>query len=169
MNNFEGLYLQYKDEIYHFVLKYTNYDSYLAEDIIQETFLRAYTSLGQFEPYQIRKWLYTIARNIAIDHFRKKGRIILKESVFFNEICGTLTASEPEKGVIMKENTEEVLEKIYSLPEKQQEAVLLRDIYKLSYEEGAGVMGVKLNSYKTLLFRGRKAIRGNLLHSKRAG
>nr|WP_245751590.1 sigma-70 family RNA polymerase sigma factor [Amphibacillus marinus] len=128
-----------------------------AEDLVQETFLRAHLGLENFQGKQIKSWLLTIAHHAFVDHYRKHKRIVVKEERFFYRQVDQMIM--PEDQVMMQLAVEDVFALMADLPEKYKVAVLLRDFHQLSYEEAAQIMNVKKAHFKVLLFRGRQAIR----------
>ncbi len=73
---FEGLVLRYEGKIFGFLNRFTG-NAGDAEDLTQQTFVRAWRNLRRFDSrYQFSTWLYTIARNLAIGHYRRAGRIV---------------------------------------------------------------------------------------------
>ena len=72
--NIDELYTEYFNDIYRFVFSLTKNKS-LTEDIVQETFTRAYLNLDSFRNQPNKAWLFTVSRNIFYDHLRKNKRI----------------------------------------------------------------------------------------------
>lgn len=91
---------------------------------------------------------------------RKENRSVVRDNGFFNELADT-SASVPEVEVLRNEAIEEVGEWISTLPDPQQQALLLYDKNHLSYQEAASIMGVTLSHFKILLFRAREKLRRN--------
>ncbi len=89
---------------------------------------------------------------------RKENRSVVRDNGFFNELADT-SASGPEVEVLRREAMEEVREWISTLPDLQQQALLLYDMNHLSYQEAANIMGVTLSHFKILLFRARQGMR----------
>ncbi|TLS37145.1 sigma-70 family RNA polymerase sigma factor [Pseudalkalibacillus caeni] len=160
MESIEEVFKLHMNDIYRYLLSMANNDSHLAEDILQETFIRAFVALDHYDSQRVKPWLFKIARNTFIDYLRKHSRVIPTETAFFE--IANIEEETPEQAVLEQENLSKILEVIHMLPYKQREAVLLRDFHALSYQEGAEIMNVKMNSFKTLLFRGRKNARDQL-------
>jgi RNA polymerase sigma-70 factor, ECF subfamily len=141
-----------------------------AEDLVQETFLRAYRAFHQFEPgTNLKAWLYRILMNTFINSYRKRQRE--PQTVSDEEIADWYLYSkmneaglEPsaETAVIESLPDEEVQEALSSLPEQFRIAVLLADVEGFSYKEIAEITGVPIGTVMSRLHRGRKALQKRL-------
>ena len=80
--NLDEIYNIYFYEIYCFLLSHCH-DHHLAEDLVQETFLRAYLYIENYNGEKVKTWLFTVANNAFIDHYRKHKRTVIKEQKFF--------------------------------------------------------------------------------------
>ncbi|MBX3586573.1 MAG: RNA polymerase sigma factor RpoE [Ramlibacter sp.] len=141
----------------------------LVEDIAQETFIRAYRALAQFRgEAQFYTWLYRIAVNTA-----KKALVDLKRNPLISHSAmrggedddetyageNELTTSEtPETVLAAKEIAATVNAAMEALPEELRQAVTLREIEGLSYEEISEVMGCPIGTVRSRIFRAREAI-----------
>jgi RNA polymerase sigma-70 factor (ECF subfamily) len=141
----------------------------LVEDIAQETFIRAYRALAQFRgEAQFYTWLYRIAVNTA-----KKALVDLKRDPLVSEsalrsgddedetsaVENELTSAEtPETLLAAKEIAAAVNQAMEALPEELRQAVTLREIEGLSYEEIAQVMNCPIGTVRSRIFRAREAI-----------
>ncbi|MBS4209027.1 sigma-70 family RNA polymerase sigma factor [Bacillus sp. FJAT-50079] len=152
----ESVYNEYFHDIYRFLLSLCQ-NHHTAEDLVQETFLRAYLHVDDYENVSIKSWLFTVAHHAFIDHYRKQKRIELKKQNFFSRIFDK--RKTPEEAVVIHEDIQAVIQHIEGLPEKQKYAVLLHDFHELSYAEAASVMNISLANFKVILYRGRQAIR----------
>jgi RNA polymerase sigma-70 factor, ECF subfamily len=145
-------------------------DTDLIEDIAQETFIRAYRALSQFRgEAQFYTWLYRIAVNTA-----KKALVDLRRDPVVSEsalrgsndddeetsgVENELTSAEtPETVLAAKEIDAAVNSAMEALPEELRQAVTLREIEGLSYEEIAGVMNCPIGTVRSRIFRAREAI-----------
>jgi len=141
-----------------------------AEDLVQETFLRAYRAFHQFEPgTNLKAWLYRILTNTFINSYRKRQRE--PQTVSDEEIADWYLYSkmneaglEPsaENSVIESLPDEEVQEALSSLPEQFRIAVLLADVEGFSYKEIAEITDVPIGTVMSRLHRGRKALQKRL-------
>jgi RNA polymerase sigma-70 factor (ECF subfamily) len=145
-------------------------DTDLVQDIAQETFIRAYRALAQFRgDAQFYTWLYRIAVNTA-----KKALVDLKRDPIVSEsalrggsddddetsaVGNELTSAEtPETVLAAKEIAATVNSAMEALPEELRQAVTLREIEGLSYEEIAEVMNCPIGTVRSRIFRAREAI-----------
>ena len=124
-----------------------------AEDLVQETLLRAYRRFHLFVPGSNAKaWLLTILQNLRTDLLRKKGR-----TPPLSELPEEGPAVEPNQGQgLDAPDVERLLSK---LPDPFRTAVVLRDIEELSYKEIAKVMRVPIGTVMSRIHRGRALLR----------
>jgi RNA polymerase sigma-70 factor (ECF subfamily) len=141
-----------------------------AEDLVQETFLRAYRGFHQFEPgTNLKAWLYRILTNTFINSYRKKQREPLTDSLdetedwfLYSRMAERGTEPSAETSVIESLPDEDVQEALSSLPEQFRIAVLLADVEGFSYKEIAEITGVPIGTVMSRLHRGRKALEKRL-------
>jgi RNA polymerase sigma-70 factor, ECF subfamily len=165
---FEREALPYLVQLYPTALRMTRHRAD-AEDLIQETFARAYASFGQFKPgTNLRAWLYRILTNAFISSYRKRQR----EPVAVGEIDGwqlVRAGSPPSSG--LKAADIEVLEHspdpcvtraLRQLPEAFRTAVYLADVEGYAYREIAGILGIPVGTVMSRLHRGRRQLRSLL-------
>jgi RNA polymerase sigma-70 factor, ECF subfamily len=140
-----------------------------AEDLLQETFLRAYRGYGRFEAgTNLRAWLYRILTNTFINTYRAKQRrpgetdLADVEDLYLYRRLGGLEASQRGRSAedeLMDLVTEgEVKDAIEALPEQFRMAVLLADIEGFSYKEIAEILDVPIGTVMSRLHRGRKGL-----------
>ena len=128
-----------------------------AEDLVQETFLRAYRGFDRFEPgTNIRAWLFTILHRVRTDAFRRAGR-----SPQTTELVGEGPAVPAPQHALATGN-EEVERALAGLPEVFRTAVVLRDVEEMSYEEIASALGVPIGTVMSRIHRGRALLRAAL-------
>jgi RNA polymerase sigma-70 factor (ECF subfamily) len=141
-----------------------------AEDLIQETFLRAYRAFHQFEPgTNLKAWLYRILTNTFINSYRKKQREPqtvsdeeLEDWYLYSKMTEEGMEPSAEAAVLESLPDEDVQEALSSLPEQFRMAVLLADVEGFSYKEIAEIMGVPIGTVMSRLHRGRKALEKRL-------
>jgi RNA polymerase sigma factor (sigma-70 family) len=136
-----------------------------AEDLTQESFIKAFNSLAQFnEEYAFSTWLYKIASNNCIDYFRKRKLqtysldkpIQYKDSEIQQEIPDP--DLNPEKSILADERQTIIQEAIATLPEKYYTAIVLRHNDERSYEEIAEILNLPLGTVKARIFRAREML-----------
>jgi RNA polymerase sigma-70 factor (ECF subfamily) len=138
-----------------------------AEDLVQETFLRAYRGFAGFqEGTNLKAWLYRILTNSFINTYRKKqrepvtveGPDDLDEWYLFDRLGARHVEPSAETEVLDTIPDEDVKRALESLPEGFRLAVLLADVEGFSYKEIAEMMGIPIGTVMSRLHRGRKAL-----------
>jgi len=131
-----------------------------AEDILQETFLKAYKNIDQFEGNaNMYTWLYSIARNKCIDEFRKRKYESNRSSIPVEDYN---IESDEFKSKDQQEDTELLKDAISELPELLRSIVVMKSIDGLTYPEISDVTGVNEQTLKNRMFRARKQLAGIL-------
>lgn len=168
---FEGLVLEYQKKIYNLCLRMTRNHSD-AEEVAQETFLKAFRSLGSFRrDSSFYVWLYRIASNLCIDLLRRekqRGPELLS-------LDGGEETERPLELPDMGALPEELLEKkelraalqagIDALPARQRQILSLRGLCGLSYSEIAEVLDLEEGTVKSRISRARAALMKHLLEN----
>ena len=154
-NNLSILANRYRAPLYNFVYRFVG-DRETAEDVVQETFLRCLRHSHQYPAIeQVSTWLYTIAGNLAKTELRRRKRwhwIPIGPSAdeertsFYEPVDKGLLPGEPTD---TKTVNATVIEAIESLPEEFREAVLLRDLNGLSYEEISKIISCPVGTVKS--------------------
>ncbi len=156
---FEKLVLPELEIMYRTAWLYTRSKSE-AEDLVQETLLKAYKALDRFDGRYPRAWLLTIMRNTNINRARKKKPDLLDdpEKTFerSQEFSDTQT---PETIVVDPLFSAEVTEAYETLPENFRNVIDLVDLNSFSYKETAAKLGVPVGTVMSRLHRARKQIR----------
>jgi RNA polymerase sigma-70 factor (ECF subfamily) len=126
-----------------------------AEDVVQETFLRLWTSAGTFTPKaKPSSWLYRIAHNLCIDRFRRRKR---------ETELGESAAADRPSGLMARKQTAEIVQAaLAALPERQRTAILLVHYEGLAAAEAAAVLEVSVEALESLLSRARRTLRERL-------
>ncbi|MFB3882097.1 MAG: RNA polymerase sigma factor [Armatimonadota bacterium] len=134
-----------------------------AADVTQETFVRAYSRLHTFQlDGSFLAWSRAIASNLSIDHLRRRGRrpVSLDERIESGDQHAELdSGASPEDQVERAEESRRVLAAVQQLPERQRAVLVLRHIEGLKLNEIADTLHMPLGTVKTMLFRGREAVR----------
>jgi RNA polymerase sigma-70 factor (ECF subfamily) len=146
----EVLILRHKSKVFTSILMFVK-DRYLAEDLFQDTWMKAvrklksgnYTEEGKFVP-----WIMRIAHNRCIDFYRKTKRMPLITTADGADIFNVLKFSNgnPEKEYMKKQSHEKIRELINRLPPEQKEVVILRHWSELSFKEISELTGVSINT-----------------------
>jgi len=162
--SFGLLYERYLDEIYQFVF-YRVKSHQEAEDLTEAVFLKAWQALDENPPREVpfRLWLYRIARNTVIDHYRTR-----REQVSLDAALDVLeTVDGPETLVVRRERVEELRDRLQTLNEDHQEVLTCRFVMGLSHAETAVVMSRSEQAVRALQYRAIVALR-NLMTVEKA-
>jgi len=151
----DDIYQMHVRDIYRYLYSLCH-DHYAAEDLMQETFCRAYLYLENCTEDGIKPWLFRVAYNAFVDYTRKEKRSTVVAAGYFTGLGHHET---PEKELLRREQLDELAESLALMPPNQRQALLLYEIHGLSYREASGIMEVGLSQFKILLFRGRQKLR----------
>jgi RNA polymerase sigma-70 factor (ECF subfamily) len=148
-----------------------------AEDLAQETFVRVFNNIDRYDPaYKFSSWIFKIATNLTIDSIRRKEvpTVSLDGSRFATsaeDIAATAITVEsgdenPEELLEARELGAEIEVAIGKLRPEYRQAIVLRHIEDLPYEEIAQIMALPLGTVKTYIHRGRKELQEMLAHTR---
>jgi RNA polymerase sigma-70 factor (ECF subfamily) len=157
---FDTLLTRHKQSVYNYIL-YTIRDNGLAEDIFQDTFIKAIITIKQgkyIESGKFKAWVMRIAHNLIIDYFRqKKNESIISKDEYEIDLFNnpSLCDDTVETQMVKKQVLDDVKKLICFLPESQREVLEMRYYKDLSFKEIADLTGVSIN---TALGRMRYAI-----------
>ena len=149
-NAFEILVKRHKNKVFTTILLIVK-DTYTAEDLLQDTFIKAIHTMksGRYnEEGKFSSWICRIAHNLAIDYFRKEKRNPTIEMEDGSNVFNTLAfAEESIEALQIKEDTHKRLrELIQQLPEAQKEVLIMRHYADMSFQEIAETTGVSINT-----------------------
>ena len=163
--SFEREALVHLDALYRVALRLTG-NAADADDLVQETMLKAYRAWHQYQPGTNAKgWLLTILRHAFINEYRRRTRH--PETVDVDAIESFAVFDEgqdddPQGRFFDQIVDDEVLRAIDELPEQFREAVVLSDVEGMSYEEVGRILEVPIGTVKSRLFRGRRLLQAKL-------
>ncbi len=158
---FATLYERYRRPILSYLVSFLRTKS-VAEELAQEVFLRVYRTRESYSTeFRFSTWIWTIARNLAIDHLRKKSEVLVDDDrqEILDGIPSDPAAMPDAERMLIERATREGLEKcLGELSPPQREATSLRSYSELSYEEIADTMRSSVPRIKSLLFRAKEAL-----------
>ncbi|MBW1821781.1 MAG: sigma-70 family RNA polymerase sigma factor [Deltaproteobacteria bacterium] len=144
---------KYQGPIYNLVYRLTG-SRHDAEDLAQETFLKAYKSLNNF---QLKKkffsWLYAIAINLTRNHLKKKKPLLVENVEDLKPDNRASDKNNPEINLIKHEQAQALAKSIQKLPIAFREAVILRYYFYLPFEEIARILCISLSGAKMRVYR----------------
>jgi len=166
--SFTELAMPHADALYGAAMRLTHNPAD-AEDLVQETFMKAYRSFASFQDgTNMRAWLYKIQQNTFINKYRAKKRRPeeselddVEEFYLYKRIGALERASAtrtPEDEVLERFTESEVKAALDALPEQFRMAVLLADVEGFPYKEIAEILDVPVGTVMSRLHRGRKAL-----------
>jgi RNA polymerase sigma-70 factor (ECF subfamily) len=163
---------RYEDKIFNYIY-YLVKQRQEAEDLAQTTFVKAFFALRQYNhTFEFSTWIYSIARNVCLDYFRKRKKEETDVSLHLmvgddgdtemGELLEEDHSPDPLKTVLNDELREKIEKAIESLPLKLREIVVLRHLEDCSYEEIAQIMNLPVGTVKSYLHRARKKLKERL-------
>ena len=163
LDAFETLVRRYQTRVVNFALAMLR-DTGEAEDVAQETFIRAYRSLGRFRGESLFKtWLYTIATNAARTAIERRGRRERVGDQSLDDDAKTLSANNVPSGDPDAETTlmtrDAIDRALATLSDDLRVAVVLRDVEGFDYKEIAKVTGAPIGTVESRIFRARRQLR----------
>jgi len=172
---FEETAMEHIDSLYNMALRLV-FNKEEAEDLVQETYLKAYRFFDSFQKgTNIKAWLYKILKNTFINKYRKEiatpGEILYEDLEAINsglaykqetnstELADTLESKYADFSGLLEDDVKQALD---SLPAEYREAILLSDVEELSYQDIAEIANVPIGTIKSRLNRGRKLLQKKL-------
>ncbi len=157
---FERHYVQ----LFNFLLRLTG-DRHLSEDLVQEVFVRLLKYRHSYRGgSQFTTWMFQIARNARIDHFRKAPRAEISMEDDVQERVSMIPT--PDESAAHTEEMRIMLEALAKLPDDRREVLLLRGMQGLKFEEIAEVLKCSVNTIKGRAFRAIRELRASI-HQRR--
>jgi RNA polymerase sigma-70 factor (ECF subfamily) len=165
---------RYERPVFSLVLRMVR-NRQLAEDLAQETFIKALNAIGSYRPeFKFSSWIFKIANNAAIDHLRRKDL----ETLSLDGSPNATTADEIEATVLQigdrgatplaaleaRELGTAIEQAIGQLRPEYRSCILLRHVEGLAYEEIAQLLDLPLGTVKTYIHRARHELRDSLAH-----
>jgi RNA polymerase sigma-70 factor (ECF subfamily) len=163
---FEAEMLPHLESLLGLALRLTGGDSARSEDLVQDTFLRAWRGRDRYEPgTNARAWLMTILRNTFINEFRRRSA--RPEPVSFEDVADRpglpeLYQADPEGAIFDRMIDAEVVRAIEALPDEFRVVLVLSDVEGLAYAEIAEELDLPVGTVKSRLFRARRRLQRRL-------
>lgn len=166
---FEELMRHYYPRIVNFIYRFGGNQG-TAEDLTQEVFMRVYKTAPRYRPKsKFQTWLYTIAKNVALNDLRRSRRLADSieepaegEDHKYHKDIGGLKENAPDEKIIQKEKAARVRAAINKLPGNQRVAIILRRYEEFSYAEIAATLNVSDKAVKSLLNRAMQNLKKRL-------
>ena len=166
---FEDDALQYASQLHSAALRLTRHPAD-ADDLVQETYLKAYRAYDQFRPgTNLKAWLYRILTNTFINKYRHDARRPAETDIddvedlyLYRRLANGDAGRSAESEVLDKLGEESVRDAIERLPEHFRLPVILADVEGFSYKEIAGILDVPIGTVMSRLHRGRKILQREL-------
>jgi RNA polymerase sigma-70 factor (ECF subfamily) len=172
---FEDIAMEHLDSLYSMAIRLV-FNKEAAEDLVQETYLKAYRFFDTFQKgTNIKAWLFKILRNTFINKYRKtvnlpseifyedvesvNSNLSYKQESDSGELTDTLESKYNDLGNLMEDDVKHAID---SLPIEYKEAILLSDVEELSYNDIAEITNVPIGTVKSRLNRGRKLLQKSL-------
>ena len=157
-NQLEQIYKTHAKSLYYFLWRMSG-SAHVAEDLTQETFVRATISLPDYKDEEAKAWLFKVARNVYLDEWRKKQR--RKAIPLFHFLTNEEMISpygRPEEDVLKQETTHDVQELMQCLPEQYRMILYLKEYEQFSYLEIQQALDLSETQVKVTLHRARKRL-----------
>lgn len=156
---------RYHAPLVGYLYRLTGGDAALAEDMVQESFLRVIRGIQGYDyPRPFRPWLYAIATNLARDHYKSAGARF--NVALLDEPPYAASTPTPEYAAIADEESAAVRDALMALPDHQRAALVLRYYQGLTLAEIAEVLHVPVGTVKSRLSLGIKRLRDMLAEEK---
>ncbi len=152
----------FQNALLRYVLRLGNFARDEAEDIVSESFLKAWKNLNDFDDHlKFSSWIYRIAHNEAISAFRKNRARGAENRVDFDEdIFGNLAGKRDlEKEMDQKMDSEKIRTLLEKMPEKDRTILVLFYLEEKNYEEISDILQIPAGTVATLLYRAKKKFR----------
>lgn len=152
---FQQLYEKYYGYIYRFLLKWTNGNAFITEELTQETFYQVFLSLHRYRgECSVKTWICRIGINVACKYFDKNPQYME-----INESLSVESKQNVEEIIIYNEDLNRLREAVRKLQNKYKDVVMYRIYFELSFEEISRIMNISQSSAKVLYHRAKEQLR----------
>jgi RNA polymerase sigma-70 factor (ECF subfamily) len=164
--------LTHAEQLYRIAVRLTG-GRQVAEDLVQETYLRAFRAWRSYRPgTNLAAWLATIMRNANLDELRRQSRRPVQEPLdddgdyyLYNRLAQA--SPQPQDEVLARLSGTAIVSALGDLPPNFREVVVLVDVGDFSYADAAGILGIPIGTVMSRLYRGRRLLKRAL--ADRAG
>jgi len=161
---FEEEALIHAEQLYRIALRLTG-GPQAAEDLVQDTYLRAFRSWQSYKPgTNLAAWLATIMRNANLDELRRQSRRPVQEPLdddgdyyLYNRLAES--GPQPQDEVLARLSGNAIVSALGDLPPNFREVVVLVDVGDFSYAEAADILGIPIGTVMSRLYRGRRLLK----------
>ena len=168
MPSWDDLVRQHADRVYRLAYRLSG-NRHDAEDLTQETFIRVFRSVQNYQPGTFEGWLHRITTNLFLDSARRKSRIRFDALPEDADNRLPSPVATPDAAYLNQMFDADIEAALASLSPEFRAAVVLCDVEGLSYEEIGATLGVKLGTVRSRIHRGRAALRSSLERRRAAG
>jgi RNA polymerase sigma-70 factor (ECF subfamily) len=161
---------RFRRRVFHIAYKFTGKHD-VAEDLTQDIFIKVFRSLDKFhQDADFATWLSSVARHYCIDHYRasKREREVLVEDLLAFDHAPAASGN-PQRALEDHDRRSLLRRGLDQLPDKLREAVILRDLQGLSYQEMAEHLSLPEGTVKSRINRGREELTRRLLRAQQPG
>jgi RNA polymerase sigma-70 factor (ECF subfamily) len=161
---FEEEALLHAEQLYRIALRLTG-GPQAAEDLVQDTYLRAFRSWQSYKPgTNLAAWLATIMRNANLDELRRQSRRPVQEPLdddgdyyLYNRLAES--GPQPQDEVLARLSGNAIVSALGDLPPNFREVVVLVDVGDFSYADAADILGIPIGTVMSRLYRGRRLLK----------
>lgn len=161
---FEEEALVHAEQLYRIALRLTG-SPQAAEDLVQDTYLRAFRSWQSYKPgTNLAAWLATIMRNANLDELRRQSRRPVQEPLdddgdyyLYNRLAES--GPQPQDEVLARLSGNAIVSALGDLPPNFREVVVLVDVGDFSYADAADILGIPIGTVMSRLYRGRRLLK----------
>jgi RNA polymerase sigma-70 factor (ECF subfamily) len=154
---FEEEALSHAEHLYRIALRLTG-SPQAAEDLVQETYLRAFRAWRSYQPdTNLAAWLATIMRNANLDELRRQSRRPVQEPL--DDHGDYYLYNRLQEEVLTRLSGTAIVSALGALPPTFREVVVLVDVGDFSYAEAAGILGIPIGTVMSRLYRGRRLLK----------
>lgn len=162
LHSFEELVKKYQKNIYRLAFRMTR-DHDTADDLAQETFVKAFTSIGSFkEEHSFYPWIFRICMNLSINYLKRKKFMVSESELLPRKLEDSKATGDPMSQLIRDELMDRVESSIDALPPPFKAVFILKVYEELSYEQIAQNLKISVGTVMSRLFRARERLQKSL-------